>query len=95
MRERLLVDESSVLHLPRYVRLGFDQLRACWLVLAPERMYVPDKIALEILKRLDGVRRIELIVDTLAKEHAAERKTIATDVLKLLQELADKGLVST
>ena len=34
-----------------------------WVVLAPERVFVPDEIALEILQLLDGARSVDAIVD--------------------------------
>ncbi len=95
MKKRLLVHEGSILRVPRHVRLGYDQARACWVVLAPERMFVPDQVSVDVLKRLDGRNRMEAIIDDLAKEYAAERATIAADVLTMLQDLADKGLVIT
>ncbi len=35
------------------VRLKYDEARTCWVVLAPERVLMPDETALEVLQRLD------------------------------------------
>jgi len=73
------------------VRLRFDEVRAAWILLGPERLYLPDEQALEILKLIDGVRSIDVIVDILATGFDAPREIIANDVVALLQDLADKG----
>jgi pyrroloquinoline quinone biosynthesis protein D len=80
--------------LPRGVRLRFDQARDAWVLLAPERVLMPDPIAIEILTRCDGKASVAAIVDELAAAYAAERSQIETDVIALLQDLADKGLLA-
>jgi pyrroloquinoline quinone biosynthesis protein D len=88
------VGPGSVPALPRGVRLRFDQARDAWVLLAPERVLMPDPIAIEILKRCDGKASVAAIVDELAAAYAAERSQIETDVIALLQDLADKGLLA-
>ena len=85
---------ESVPALPRGVRLRFDKVRNVWTLLAPERVLMPDDIAVEILKRCDGEASVAAIVDDLARAFAAPREEIAADVEELLQDLADKGLVT-
>ena len=85
---------ESVPALPRGVRLRFDKVRDVWTLLAPERVLMPDDIAVEILKRCDGEASVAAIVDDLARAFAAPREEIAADVEELLQDLADKGLVT-
>ena len=70
----------SVPALPRGVRLRFDQARDAWVLLAPERVLMPDPIAVEILKRCDGKASVAAIVDDLATTFAAEREQIEADV---------------
>ena len=91
---RAVVGPQSVPALPRGVRLRFDQAREAWVLLAPERVLMPDPIAVEILKRCDGKASIAAIVDDLATAFAAERAQIETDVTALLQDLADKGMLA-
>jgi pyrroloquinoline quinone biosynthesis protein D len=85
---------ASVPALPRGVRLRFDKVRNVWTLLAPERVLMPDEIAVEILRRCDGKATVAAIVDDLARTFAAPREEIAADVEELLQDLADKGLVT-
>jgi pyrroloquinoline quinone biosynthesis protein D len=85
---------ESVPALPRGVRLRFDKVRNVWTLLAPERVLMPDEIAVEILKRCDGEASVAAIVDDLARAFSAPREEIAADVQELLQDLADKGLVT-
>ena len=44
--------------LARGMKLREDKARGQWVVLGPERMFVPDPIALEILRLVDGARSI-------------------------------------
>jgi pyrroloquinoline quinone biosynthesis protein D len=94
MSERAEVQDDSVPALARGVRLRFDQARSAWVLLAPERVLMPDEIAVEILKRCDGKASVAAIVDDLATAFAAPREQIETDVIALLQDLADKGMLA-
>jgi len=62
-------------------------------LLAPERVFKPDPIALEIIKRCTGEARFGEIIDDLAKTYAAPREKILADVSTLLRGLADKKLL--
>ena len=76
------------------MKLRFDKRRDRWVVLAPERVFVPDWVALEILRRCDGVATVTAIVDDLARMSGAPRAEIMGDVSALLQELTDKGVLA-
>lgn len=88
------VSEASRPVLPRHARLKFDETRQVWVILAPERVLAPDEIAVEVLQLCDGVRSVADMVDQLAAKYAAERGAIATDVIAMLQDLADKGFLT-
>jgi pyrroloquinoline quinone biosynthesis protein D len=88
------VSEQSHPVLPRHTKLRYDETRQVWVILAPERVLAPDEIAVEVLKLCDGVRSVAAIVDELAAKYAAPRDTIATDVVAMLQDLADKGFLT-
>jgi pyrroloquinoline quinone biosynthesis protein D len=75
------------------VRLSFDKARDQWVVLAPERVLVPDETALEILQRCNGTRQVEDIVDELASAYSADRSEIEQDVKDLLTSLIEKRIV--
>jgi pyrroloquinoline quinone biosynthesis protein D len=78
---------------PRHVRLRFDKVRDRWVILAPERVLVPDDISVEVLQLCDGVRAIQDVVAVLAAKFAADPDLILADCLTLLQDLADKGFL--
>jgi pyrroloquinoline quinone biosynthesis protein D len=94
MNARAEVRDDSVPALARGVRLRFDQARNAWVLLAPERVLMPDEIAVEILKRCDGKAAVSAIVDDLARTFDAEPTQVAGDVRGFLQDLADKGMVT-
>jgi pyrroloquinoline quinone biosynthesis protein D len=62
-------------------------------LLAPERIFKADAVAVEILKRCTGEATLTAIVDELAKTFNAPRERIEADVVKLLQGLAEKKLL--
>jgi pyrroloquinoline quinone biosynthesis protein D len=76
------------------VRLTFDKARDQWVVLAPERVLVPDETALEILQRCNGTRQLTDIVDELATAYSADRNEIEHDVKELLVSLIEKRIVT-
>jgi pyrroloquinoline quinone biosynthesis protein D len=88
------VSEESRPVLPRHAKLKFDETRQVWVILAPERVLAPDEIAVEVLKLCDGQRSVGQMVDMLAEKYAAPREAIATDVVAMLQDLADKGFLT-
>ena len=88
------VSEASRPVLPRHTRLKYDETRQVWVILAPERVLAPDEIAVEVLHLCDGVRSVAEMVDQLAEKYAAPREAIATDVIAMLQDLADKGFLT-
>ena len=88
------VSEASRPVLPRHAKLKFDETRQVWVILAPERVLAPDEIAVEVLQLCDGVRSVAVMIDQLAEKYAADRGAIATDVIAMLQDLADKGFLT-
>src|SRR6202041_633038 len=88
------VSETSRPRLPRHAKLKFDETRQRWVILAPERVLAPDDIAVEVLQLCDGVRSVDVMIDQLTEKYAAPRDAIATDVIAMLQDLADKGFLT-
>jgi pyrroloquinoline quinone biosynthesis protein D len=72
--------------------LGFDARRSQWVVQAPERVFVLDEIALEVLQRCDG-RPLKGIIDDLARTFDAPREEIAHDVAVLIEDLGRRGVL--
>ena len=90
----ITVSETSRPRLPRHAKLKFDETRQRWVILAPERVLAPDEIAVEVLQLCDGVRSVDQMIDQLAEKYAADRDAIGTDVIAMLQDLADKGFLT-
>jgi pyrroloquinoline quinone biosynthesis protein D len=88
------VSEASRPVMPRHAKLKFDEVRQLWVILAPERVLAPDEIAVEILQLCDGVRSVAEMIDQLAAKYTADREAIGTDVIVMLQDLADKGFLT-
>jgi pyrroloquinoline quinone biosynthesis protein D len=93
--ERLLVGSASVLKLAPHIVFRFDGMRQRWIMMAPERLMLPDEQAVEILKLVDGQASVDGIVDALAAKFNAPRQEIAGDVTEMLQDLADKGCLAS
>ena len=92
-RRRMSVSEASIPTLPRGARLRFDDARQRWVLLVPERVLAPDDVAVEILKLCDGKKSVGGIADELATKYAAPRDEILTDVIAMLQDLAESGFL--
>ncbi len=70
-RKRPIVTAESKPHFPKHARLQFDPLRRSFAVLAPERVFWPDEVAVDILKLCDGNRTVAAIAEHLAGEYEA------------------------
>ncbi len=88
-----MTDESAIPALAAGVKFRFDPVRQAWIVLAPERLFLPDDHAVAILNLVDGARPLGAIIDDLAVRFDAPRDVIAGDVAAMLQDLADKGVL--
>lgn len=75
------------------VKFRRDEVRDAWVVLAPERLFVPDAPAIEVLHLVDGARAEDAIVSTLSAKFAVPPDVMARDVASLLDGLADKGVI--
>ena len=95
MNEGMLIDEASAPRFRPHMKLKFDKKRQRWTILAPERLFLPDEIALEILQRCDGVATIKVIVDELAAKFDAPNEVIMEDVRKMVQDFLNKGVLET
>ena len=91
---RLVIDPASVPRFAPHARLHHDRAGQRWVVLAPERMFVLDEISVEVLQRLDGQRSVAALAAELAAGFDAPLSVVEADVTALLQELADKLVVT-
>ena len=79
--------------LTRGVRLIESEAHGGWVLLAPERVFKADAIAVEIIKRCTGEATLGQIVDDLAGTYSAPRERVLADTTALLRGLADKKLL--
>jgi len=87
-------DASRVPTFRRGVKFRFDTVRDSWAILAPERLFVPDEAAVEILKLVDGIRTLGDITDDLCARFDAPRDVVTADVIAMLNDLAEKGVMA-
>ena len=87
------LDGETVPRLKPHVRLQYNAARGQWVVQAPERVLMPDDIAVSVLKRCDGKASVAVIAAELAREYGAPAEIVESDVLEMLQDLAEKGIV--
>ncbi len=76
-----------------HARLQHDAVRDRWVVQAPERLFVLDEIAYAVVSRCGNGLSVAEIAAALSAEFDAPVDEILGDVLALLQDLADKGIV--
>ena len=92
--QRAVVTATSRPALARHIKMRRDSARDCWVLLGPERVLYPDAIAVAVLELCDGDRSVEAIACELARTYNAPEARILGDIVPLLQELADKGVVT-
>jgi pyrroloquinoline quinone biosynthesis protein D len=88
-----VTNEADIPSFAPGIRMREDTVRGGWVVLAPERLFMPDEHALAVLQLVDGARTVGTIVDDLAARYNAARDVIATDVVAMLQDLTARGVV--
>lgn len=87
------VAEDSVPRLRRGVRLADSPAQGGTVLLAPERVFKLDAVALAVLERCDGTRTVGAIADALAADYKAPRERVLADVKTMFSSLADKQLL--
>ena len=92
--KRTMISPTSAPVLATHVKMRHDSVRDRWLILAPERVFTPDSVAVAVLQLCDGSRSVEAIAGALQQTYNAPRDRILADVLSMLQALADKGVVT-
>ena len=91
---RPLIESRSKPTLQRHARMRHDTTRNRWVILAPERVFELDAIAVAVLRLCDGSRTLDDIADELGRSYAADRVQILGDIIPMLQDLVDKGVLS-
>ena len=93
MDEPLTVGTDTTLRWASGVRYRRDETRDRWMIVAPERILVPEGPGADIARLIDGDRSVDDIVELLADEYDAPRQTIAEETMAFLQQLADQRYV--
>lgn len=88
------VEGSFVPRFMRGHRLREDKVRGRWVILAPERLFEPDEVAVEVLRLVDGARSLDAIVDILAAKFDAPRDMIAADVGAMIAQLQQNQVIA-
>lgn len=84
---------EDVPRLPRGVKLRFDEVRGKHVLLAPERAFGLDEVAVSVVELVDGKRSVGDIIDILAERYREAREVIAGDVVAMLDDLAAKRVI--
>lgn len=92
-RTRAIVGAETRPRIPRHIKLRHDAGRGRWIILAPERVFNPDEVAVAVLKRCDGAKSVGEIATELSAEYDAPRDVVLRDIVEMLQDLADKGVI--
>ena len=94
MSRRILIASGSQPRLARGARRHFDAVRGQNIIQGPERILVLDEIACAVLDLCDGSRSVNAMAITLAARYQGNPTEIEADITAMLQDLADKGLIS-
>lgn len=86
-------DGAAVPRFARGMKFRHDKVRDAWVVLGPERLFLPDTHAAAVLRLVDGERSVDAIVAALAEEYTAAAAEIGSDVWEMLTDLAGRGVV--
>ena len=92
-QERVSIGVASTPSLQPHTRLRHDAARNRWVILAPERVFTPDPIAVAVLRLCDGMRTVDAIAGELEQAYQADKNQILTDIISMLQDLTDKGVL--
>jgi pyrroloquinoline quinone biosynthesis protein D len=91
MSERLPLHASAPLELVRQFRFQWEPAQQCHVLLYPEGMVQLPGSAGEIMKRVDGTRSLESIVEDL--ESAFPGVDLRADVIEFLEVAHAKGWI--
>ena len=83
----------TVPQLARRFRLQFEMAQSAWVLLYPEGMVKLSDSAAEIVKRLDGSRSVETVINDL--EQMFPGVDLRQDVLEFLETAHANGWVTT
>jgi pyrroloquinoline quinone biosynthesis protein D len=82
--------------IPRFgagMKFRHDGVRNAWVILGPERLFLPDEHAVQVLRLIDGTRSVGAIAAMLAATYDAPAEVIEADLWPMLTDLAASGAV--
>jgi pyrroloquinoline quinone biosynthesis protein D len=91
--KREICPVSSVPRLGVGMKFRHDPVRDAWVILGPERLFLPDEHAVAVLKLVDGVRSVADISALLALTYDAPAAAIEADIWPMLHDLSASGAV--
>jgi coenzyme PQQ biosynthesis protein PqqD len=91
--ERPSLGPNAKPRLPRGVRLQESAQHGGHVLLAPERVFKADAIAVAVLQRCTGDATLGDIANDLARTYNAPRERVLADVTALLSGLAEKRML--
>lgn len=86
-------DNTAIPRLGAGMKFRHDTVRDAWVILGPERLFLPDEHAVAVLKLVDGTRSVADIASTLAATYNAPADIIAADIWPMLHDLSASGAV--
>jgi pyrroloquinoline quinone biosynthesis protein D len=87
------INDTAIPAFAPNIRFQFDAIRDRWVVLGPERMFLPDEQAVTILNLVDGLRSVRTISAMLAEQFSAPLDVVLDDVATMLQALSVRGAI--
>ena len=75
----------------RGVRFRFDKARQRWMIVAPERILLPEGPGVDIAKLIDGEHKIDDIVKVLSSEYDADVELIRDETMTFVTDLFEQG----
>jgi pyrroloquinoline quinone biosynthesis protein D len=87
------IDGAAKPRLPRGVRLQHSPVHGGDVLLAPERVFKADAVAVAVLKRCTGEATLDEIVADLARAYNAPPERVRADVSALLTNLTEKKML--
>jgi pyrroloquinoline quinone biosynthesis protein D len=92
---RAIVGPDSIPRLAPHMKLRLDKARDSWTIQAPERSFMLDPIAHQVVSRCDGIATVGGVIEDLCRSFPdAPADVIEADVIKMIQDLADKGVLA-
>ena len=90
-----MIEVASVVRLAPKARLRFDRHAQQHMLLYPERGLVLSETAAGVVTLCTDAVQVSAIVEQMVQRYGEQhRGTIARDVLDLLRDLADRGLLA-